>query len=686
MKESCEKIEDRIIPDVLKNPKSNKMHSLKNSVFSFYLLVFSLKSFYLLIFSFYIIICSCRRERDYLEEALRLAGNNRPELEKVLAHYGKNQEDSLKYKAAVFLIENMPWHHYPEHPGRADYYLQIDSIFAIKEKTKSQIKSLIDQIKIDTKQMEMIPDIRSIRAPFLISQIDHAFETRRYPWAKSLTFNDFCEYVLPYRLDKEPLEDWRPLYEQLMATMLDSLAAIGASDSIVCKSLMSLFDVPPGFVLMEGRFPLPLKPTLYLNMNTASCHDLTLYTQFVMRTAGLPVNYDFTPQWANRILGHDWNSIFIDGKTVTFQLFDWVPFGRHLPSKVNDKMAKAYRRMYSIQKESLILQPLKEEIPPQFRDPFIRDVSEFYFDPVDIEVDLTIPFSGRKQIAYIMVFNNKDWSPVAWGTIQNKRALFKKMNKDCAYLAMYYDNGVFHPASDPFYIDKSGKKRILSPRSDKMEKVSLVRKHPYFDMKVIREMMPGGKFQLANRSDFSDAVTIHVIDTLQAMIPHFIRMDDAIACNYFRYLSSDKGFVFMAEMEVYDEKGQKLTGKIIGTDGSAGNSGRDKTKVFDGDMLTYFDAPVISGGWVGLKFSKKEKIKEIKYIPRNDDNHININELYELFYYDRGWISLGTRTGDITHVLNYDNVPENALLWLRNHTKGREERIFTYENGKQSWW
>ena len=640
-------------------------------------------SFYLLVFSF---LCfSCGQKQNYLETALHFAGENRPELEKVLAHYRQNPEDSLKYKAAVFLIENMPWHYYPEHPGRENYYRQIDSVFAIKEKTKPQIKSLIEQIKIDPGQMEMIRDIRTINASFLISQIDRAFETRNYPWAKSLAFEDFCEYVLPYRLDKEPLEDWRQFYGERMAPTLDSLAAVGASDSVVCKALMSLFDVPPDFLLMENKFPLPLNPSFYLNINAASCHDLSLFTMFVMRTAGLPVAFDFTPQWANRILGHDWNSILINGETITFQLYDWVPFGRHLPSKVNDKMAKAYRRMYSIQKESLILQQIKEEIPPLFRDPFVKDVSECYFEPVDIEVDLTVPFSEKKQIAYIMVFNNRDWSPISWGKIRNNKALFTKMNKDCAYLTMYYDKGSFYPASDPFYIDKKGNKRILAPNAGKMERVELVRKHPYFDMKVIREMLPGGKFQLANKADFSDAVTIHVIDTLQAMIPQFIRLDEPAASSYVRYVSADKGYVFLAEMEVYNEKGEKLSGKIIGTDGSAGNSGRDKTKVFDGDMLTYFDAPIMSGGWVGLKFSKKEFIKEIKFVPRNDDNHINIDENYELLYYDRGWISLGRKTGDKTHVLIYDNVPENALLWLRNHTKGREERIFTYENGKQIW-
>ena len=31
------------------------------------------------------------------------------------------------------------------------------------------------------------------------------------------------------------------------------------------------------------------------------------------------------------------------------------------------------------------------------------------------------------------------------------------------------------------------------------------------------------------------------------------------------------------------------------------------------------------------------------------------------------------------------NIPENALLLLRNHTRGKDERIFVYENGEQQW-
>lgn len=44
-------------------------------------------------------------EKERLEAALVFADDNRPELEKVLTYY---EGDSLKLKAAVYLIENMP--------------------------------------------------------------------------------------------------------------------------------------------------------------------------------------------------------------------------------------------------------------------------------------------------------------------------------------------------------------------------------------------------------------------------------------------------------------------------------------------------------------------------------------------------------------------------------------------------
>jgi hypothetical protein len=61
-----------------------------------------------LLFSILLLACS---QPTKLESALKFAGSNRQELEKALNHYATNPADSLKYRAACFLIENMPYHY-----------------------------------------------------------------------------------------------------------------------------------------------------------------------------------------------------------------------------------------------------------------------------------------------------------------------------------------------------------------------------------------------------------------------------------------------------------------------------------------------------------------------------------------------------------------------------------------------
>jgi hypothetical protein len=52
--------------------------------------------------------------------ALDIAGNNRSELEQILKHYGRDPADSLKLRAAEFLITHMPEHYSYRHPEPAE--------------------------------------------------------------------------------------------------------------------------------------------------------------------------------------------------------------------------------------------------------------------------------------------------------------------------------------------------------------------------------------------------------------------------------------------------------------------------------------------------------------------------------------------------------------------------------------
>ncbi|MDR2920267.1 MAG: hypothetical protein LBV72_13005 [Tannerella sp.] len=62
------------------------------------------------------------------------------------------------------------------------------------------------------------------------------------------------------------------------------------------------------------------------------------------------------------------------------------------------------------------------------------------------------------------------------------------------------------------------------------------------------------------------------------------------------------------------------------------------------------------------------------------------SETIPMIYWDKeGQQSIDHKTA-FDYELIYDNVPNNALLLLHNHTRGNQEHISTYENGKQVWW
>jgi hypothetical protein len=109
-------------------------------------------------------------------------------------------------------------------------------------------------------------------------------------------------------------------------------------------------------------------------------------------------------------------------------------------------------------------------------------------------------------------------------------------------------------------------------------------------------------------------------------------------------------------------------------------------QAFDDD---YLSSARITGAKTGILFDFENpvpKITSIECMAPNDENHIYPNNYYELLYCDADkWISLGKKTADNYHIV-YDRVPSGALYWLRNLTKGKEERIFTYDHHHVRFW
>lgn len=143
-----------------------------------------------------------------------MAGKNKNELEKTLNYYLLITPDSLKYKAACFLIENMLGHYsYKDTLVIANYYNEIDSIAELSD--RDSLYEIISN-KYNGISLQAKPDVECISSQYLIDNIENSFKLwRNNEWTRQLDFNDFCEYILPYKTMRyQILDNWKVYFSE----------------------------------------------------------------------------------------------------------------------------------------------------------------------------------------------------------------------------------------------------------------------------------------------------------------------------------------------------------------------------------------------------------------------------------------------------------------------------------------
>lgn len=638
--------------------------------------------------------CTSSAEQDKeLEYALEFAKENRAELENVLVHYAGN---SLKLKAAKYLISNMPGHYsYVDANASHRYAAVVDSVLNSMryERNYDAIRDSIDKcakaMGMDTLRKEF--DCRLMSSDFLIKNIDEAFDDwQNGAWARHVGFEDFCEYILPYKAEElQPLDGWR---SRLKHFCTDKLADLDCCDQlrhsplaaarILNKNLADSLQPTTGLAVKHVYLPLECRARIPFGQ----CADYVKMATSVFRSHGIPVCEEVTPQWAGRSLGHAWNVLLSsDGRKVSFAGITEQIDGLH---KAEERMAKVYRRTYAINRELQQMNLTEAYVPEVFRDMFIKDVTSEDISCRDVSVDVVDVKGGY---VYLFTFDNRKWVPVAYGKISKGKVVFRDMGLNIVYLpACYNAEGKIEPVANPFILHYDGLLESIVPDTCKKTTLRLSRKYPV--MEYAYEYIPrltDGEFQASNSSDFSTCQVVHKIKKGCAEGVEF-QVPDTIAPNrYWRYTSNRyASFCSIAEVSFYQGKDTlRARGKVIGTEGSWGNdSTHTREKVFDDDILTAFDAPRGEGCWVGLDFGKPVKLDHIVYYGRGDGNSVELGDTYGLYYWNgKRWECIEKKKAAHPYVVFHD-VPTGGLYLFRDLTKGYDERVFTYKNGKQIWW
>jgi len=657
----------------------------------------------ILLLCFILFLFSCTTNTT-LEKVLDIAGDNRQEMIKALEHY---KDDSLKYKAACFLMENM-FHGYSHAAVMEDYRSEVMSVSLGKNQHDSIWLRLSKQQHPSSYfNGKFVYDSQIIHSDYLINNIDEAFTTwEASPWFKQVCFSSFCRYILPYRAKDEMVSDWRRLFREKYMPYIDGIETPEEAFVIIYNKVMT--DFKKG----NNLYPYPVDILMVDKIMKGSCDDRTLYLTCVLRALGIPATYDFVPYWANfTTSGHSWVAYIRNDSTFTLthneetlELYGTIDASRFYQKNQNydikdlsynvdsvKRVGKVFRSTFELQQDRVILlKDAKETVPDLFKNVFQKDVSNQYglFNYREMSTDC-----GKN--IYLCVFvAGKNWQPIYVTKAKNSKVIFEHLNKKVVYLPCSFNGSEFIAIAPPFYMNDDNIAKEIVPHRIEKTNVYLKRKHVLtFHWTDRWSFFLGGKFEGSNFPDFRNKTVLHEINELPTGIEK-INFSTPEKFRYIRFIArsdADPNFAeitFEGKISLGDKAKHKLNGKMIYDNIEEISLVRG----MDGDNSTFFritNTPGVpqKGYWFGydLGANNKSYFTGVEYCPISDQNMIEPGDLYELFYFKNKWISLGTQIATENHLI-YENVPKGALLWLRDHTKGREERIFTYENGRQVWW
>ena len=650
-----------------------------------------------------------------VEQALKLAGDNRGELEKVLDHYGKQPEDGLKYKAACFLIENMPYHFWYEGKQLDDYSNIYEALMQ-----KKDAFFVLDsfQTKFGTFSWSGLTgkyDIQEITSAYLIQNIEWAFKVwNEQPWGQSLSFDDFCNYVLPYRVNVEHPVEWRQYLYEKYNPLLDSFKNTNeATDPLhAAQAIMDFLCLEDKFFTAQADL-IPLVNPLILDRHRgASCRNMADLTVYILRALGIPCGIEYFPIHGRLNAPHCWTFILDkNGKTYTSDYLDCSI----LPAtEALHFTAKIYRETFSVnqtvKKETA---GFKNSIAPFLINPRFIDVTDQYTNTFSIHIPKPeYTFHTKPSVVYLCAAQFQNWLPITWGYIEDGQISFDNIKVTYATTDTFMlrltshsinlipetikdhleamvlrvasmENNRLQYLTDPFIFRKNGTKEFLKPGEEKQTICVFSKFNPLSDGFV--QHMSGGVFEASSDRGFNHVDTLFQIRKIPMRLFNTAWINTDKKYRYIRYRGADNTSCGISEIQIFgDLDSPALKGKVLGyiLDGDEIEK-HGFENAFDGDPYTSFYSPNPNGDWVGIDLGQPFEISKIVYTPRNRDNFVRTGDQYELYYLEEEtWQSLGVKIAESDSLI-FENAPSNTLYYLKNHTRGKDERIFHYKDNTQ---
>lgn len=672
------------------------------------------------------ILCAQNISTNDVEQCLKLAGNNRSSLERLLHSY---QNDKERYAAAIYLIKGMA--HHTQAGKIMSYDPHVDSIItqsdnnyytliknttaeaqesnplhaAIKNAAKESANQ-IAQLQLKEPHVEEceLLDIKTLDGTFLERQIDYAFALReKNLLLKKMPLNDFFDYVLSFR----PITDY-PLVvnNETLGRIFSKYMLADTTQNV--KFLSERYNRTTWWLRHFGG-TYPFESTMgwkemFFTGDFHDCIDKANYAALIYRACGWPAAVEFNVAyklWAGQHYDLVIPSVY---KMRNWQKSDeWLSFSPETevaqPNQNRfNSCLNIYRYHYNQVNNAATLCAKDEPIPTELKDAYIEDVSRHYTQVTRLELPYDTIIPKSRKLAYLSSFTSQGGlTAVTWGLINKKtgKIEFENVVTDNIYFpAFMTDNGQLHPFSTPFKLTHTEQQfvscsdKCFMPLSNKSQgkiinNVKLTHKFPRKpSMLALAKRVIGTCVIASNQANFAHADTLAIINNAPDDVWHTLWFQPQQAYRYYRVCApASDPHLLLSEIQFLTHSSHHYANTTsidvdsLKTYVRIYDEPLDKCKwkaEYDGDVKTAPDA------WpnVTLKLSEPQMVDGLLFMVKHEDNHIRKGHQYIL----RAWTDGGWRMCNIFQphhdVINGVKLRTNQLYWLSDKNDGSEELPF----------
>lgn len=337
----------------------------------------------------------------------------------------RHSGDTLKMRAAEYLRDNSMFHHsipryLTDSGGRRimdiDYNdFDTDTMF-------------VDYLRSNGYYFyegDMKADRVTVTDEYLRKNIDLAFDSWQMPWAKSIGFNDFCTYILPYRNMDEELDDWRSYFKnKYEPTIIDSVSDPTSIREVALYLIRRLkeevsYSPPVGRLYKNYMGFSEMQRIHYLE-----CGGLAHYGTLALRACGIPCATIET-FWRFNEVSHFSILLPLLGSNkhaCRLSIYDEL----QEMGEPKDTMASYRTWLYSYESNSsLVNLSHKEKRMDYYTYPVTRQDITWLFSKT---YNITLPISEEvldDQYIFLCRFSHWKWFPIREGVVKEGNVTFQ---------------------------------------------------------------------------------------------------------------------------------------------------------------------------------------------------------------------------------------------------------------------